>query len=83
PVEIATKAIEHAKMNGHDLVFIDTAGRLQIDERLMTELNDIKAAVEPDEILLTVDSMTGQEAANVAKAFDDELDITGVVLTKL
>ncbi|MGH2089553.1 signal recognition particle protein [Aerococcus urinaeequi] len=83
PVEIATQAIEHAKMNGHDLVFIDTAGRLQIDERLMTELKDIKAAVEPDEILLTVDSMTGQEAANVAKAFDEELDITGVVLTKL
>lgn len=83
PVEIATKAIEHAKMNGHDLVFIDTAGRLQIDERLMTELKDIKAAVNPDEILLTVDSMTGQEAANVAKAFDEELDITGVVLTKL
>ncbi|MCT1797301.1 signal recognition particle protein [Aerococcus viridans] len=83
PVEIATQAIEHAKMNGHDLVFIDTAGRLQIDERLMTELKDIKAAVNPDEILLTVDSMTGQEAANVAKAFDEELDITGVVLTKL
>lgn len=83
PVEIATKAIEYAKMNGHDLVFIDTAGRLQIDERLMTELKDIKAAVNPDEILLTVDSMTGQEAANVAKAFDEELDITGVVLTKL
>lgn len=83
PVEIAQQAIEHAKMNGHDVVFIDTAGRLQIDERLMTELKDIKAAVQPDEILLTVDSMTGQEAANVAKAFDEELDVTGVVLTKL
>ncbi|MEY8371311.1 signal recognition particle protein [Aerococcaceae bacterium 50-4] len=83
PVEIAQQAIEHAKMNGYDVVFIDTAGRLQIDERLMTELKDIKAAVQPDEILLTVDSMTGQEAANVAKAFDEELDVTGVVLTKL
>ncbi|OYQ65970.1 signal recognition particle protein [Aerococcus sp. 1KP-2016] len=83
PVEIAKQAVEHAKLQGYDLVFIDTAGRLQIDERLMTELKDIKAAVQPNEILLTVDSMTGQEAANVAKAFDEELDVTGVVLTKL
>lgn len=83
PVEIATKAVEHAKMNGNDIVFIDTAGRLQIDERLMTELKDIKAAVNPDEILLTVDAMAGQESANVAKAFNDDLDVTGVILTKL
>ncbi|RPA58446.1 signal recognition particle protein [Aerococcus agrisoli] len=83
PVEIAKQAVEHAKLQGYDLVFIDTAGRLQIDERLMTELKDIKVAVQPNEILLTVDSMTGQEAANVAKAFDEELDVTGVVLTKL
>ncbi|MGX7348478.1 signal recognition particle protein [Aerococcus vaginalis] len=83
PEEIAKHAIEKAKADGHDVVFIDTAGRLQIDERLMDELHRIKGAVQPDEILLTVDAMTGQEAANVAQTFDERLDLTGVVLTKL
>ncbi|MDK6804485.1 signal recognition particle protein [Aerococcus sp. UMB7834] len=83
PVEISEKAIQYAQEKGYDTVFIDTAGRLQIDEKLMDELKNIKAAVNPNEILLTVDAMTGQEAANVAKAFDDELEITGVMLTKL
>ena len=83
PVKIAKEGVAHAKKHGHDLVFIDTAGRLQIDEVLMKELSDIKKEVEPTEILLTVDAMTGQEAVNVAKAFNDLLDVTGVVLTKL
>lgn len=83
PIEIAEKGIEQAKKEGKDIVFIDTAGRLQIDETLMTELNDIKKTVKPDEILLVVDAMTGQEAANVADSFNKQLDITGVVLTKL
>ena len=83
PVEIAKKAIEHANRFGFDTVIIDTAGRLQIDEKLMQELEDIKSAVNPDEILLTVDSMTGQVAVEVAETFNNRLDITGVVLTKL
>ena len=83
PVKIAKEGLAHAKRCGHDMVFIDTAGRLQIDEVLMQELADIKAELEPTEILLTVDAMTGQEAVNVAKSFNDLLDITGVVLTKL
>ena len=83
PVKIAREGIAHAKKNGNDLVFIDTAGRLQIDEVLMKELEDIKREVEPTEILLTVDAMTGQEAVNVAKTFDEMLDVTGVVLTKM
>ncbi len=83
PVEIAKAGIEHAKKHGHDMVFIDTAGRLHIDEVLMNELKDIKAAVEPTEILLVVDAMTGQDAVNVAESFNDLLDITGVILTKL
>ena len=83
PVEIAKAGVEHAKKNGHDMVFIDTAGRLHIDEELMTELVNIKANVEPSEILLVVDAMTGQDAVNVAKSFNDLLDITGVVLTKM
>ena len=83
PVKIAKEGVAQAKKNGNDLVFIDTAGRLQIDEVLMKELSDIKAEVEPTEILLTVDAMTGQEAVNVAKAFDELLDVTGVVLTKM
>ena len=83
PVKIAKEGVAHAKKNGNDLVFIDTAGRLQIDEVLMKELSDIKAEVAPTEILLTVDAMTGQEAVNVAKAFDELLDVTGVVLTKM
>ena len=83
PVEIARAGIEHAKRHGHDMVFIDTAGRLHIDEELMGELVKIKNAVEPTEILLTVDAMTGQDAVNVAKSFDELLDISGVVLTKM
>ena len=83
PVEIAKAGVEHAKKNGHDMVIIDTAGRLHIDEALMEELVKIKASVCPSEILLTVDAMTGQDAVNVAKTFNDLLDITGVVLTKM
>ena len=83
PVEIAKAGVEHAKKNGHDMVFIDTAGRLHIDEELMAELVKIKEAVGPTEILLVVDAMLGQDAVNVAKTFNDLLDITGVVLTKM
>ena len=83
PVKIATEALAYAKKMGNDIVIIDTAGRLQISQELMKELVDIKKAVNPTEILLTVDSMTGQEAVNVAKEFDEQLDITGVILTKL
>ena len=83
PVEIAKAGIEAAKKGGHDMVFIDTAGRLHIDEELMEELVKIKKAVEPTEILLTVDAMLGQDAVNVAKTFNELLDITGVVLTKM
>ncbi|HKL41102.1 MAG TPA: signal recognition particle protein [Clostridia bacterium] len=83
PVNIAKAGIEHAKKNGLDLVILDTAGRLHIDEELMDELVNIKSEVEPKEILLTVDSMTGQDAVNVAKNFNETLEITGVVLTKL
>ena len=83
PVEIAKAGVEHAKKNGHDLVIIDTAGRLHIDEQLMDELVNIKSQVQPSEILLVVDAMTGQDAVNVAKSFDELLDITGVVLTKM
>ncbi len=83
PVDIARAAVEHAKKHGNDLVFLDTAGRLHIDEALMDELKNIKATVEPAEILLTVDAMTGQDAVNAANAFDEALGITGVMLTKL
>ena len=83
PVVTAQEAVRHAKDYGHDYVIIDTAGRLQIDEQLMEELRRVKEAVQPTDILLVVDSMTGQEAVNVAKSFDDLLDITGVILTKL
>ena len=83
PVAIARAGIEHAKKHGNDLVFLDTAGRLHIDETLMTELKNIKAAVEPAEILLVVDAMTGQDAVNAASAFDQALDVTGVMLSKL
>ncbi len=83
PVEIAKAGIEHAKKNGHDMVFIDTAGRLHIDEELMGELVNIKNATNPTEILLVVDAMTGQDAVNVADSFNELLDITGVVLTKM
>lgn len=83
PVEIAKAGLEFAKKNGHDMVFIDTAGRLHIDEELMAELVKIKENVVPSEILLVVDAMLGQDAVNVAKTFNDLLDITGVVLTKM
>lgn len=83
PVKTSLEALKHAKDYGNDYVIIDTAGRLQIDEDLMQELHRVKDAVSPTDILLVVDSMTGQEAVNVAKAFDDLLDITGVILTKL
>ncbi len=83
PIEIAKAAIEHAKRNGNDMVFIDTAGRLHIDTELMDELKAIKGAVVPDEILLVVDAMTGQDAVNAASAFDEALGIDGVFMTKL
>ena len=83
PVDIAKAAIEHAKRHGNDMVFLDTAGRLHVDEQLMDELKNIKTAVNPTEILLVVDAMIGQDAVNAAKAFDDALDISGVMLTKL
>ena len=83
PVDIAKAAIEHAVKHGNDMVFLDTAGRLHVDEALMDELRNIKAAVNPTEILLVVDAMIGQDAVNAANAFDDALDIDGVVLTKL
>ncbi|MEG0441406.1 MAG: signal recognition particle protein [Oscillospiraceae bacterium] len=83
PVDIAKAAIDHANKHGNDMVFLDTAGRLHVDEELMQELQNIKAAVSPDEILLVVDAMIGQDAVSAAKAFDDALDITGVMLTKL
>ena len=83
PVEIAKAAIEHAKKNGNDMVFLDTAGRLQIDEVLMDELHKIKNAVNPTEILLVVNAMIGQESVNVAETFNNLLDITGVILTML
>ncbi len=83
PVKIAEKAIKHAKDYGHDIVILDTAGRLHIDEELMGELERVKAAVNPKEILLVIDSMTGQDAVNVAKSFNELLDITGVIITKL
>ena len=83
PVEIAKAGIEHAKKHGNDLVFLDTAGRLHIDETLMTELKNIKEAVDPAEILLVIDAMIGQDAVATATAFDEALDVTGVMLTKL
>ena len=83
PVEIAKAGIEHAKKHGNDLVFLDTAGRLHIDETLMQELQNIKEAVDPAEILLVIDAMIGQDAVATATAFDEALDVTGVMLTKL
>ena len=83
PVKIAEEGLKYAISKGYDMVFVDTAGRLHIDEELMAELQSIKAKVEPTEILLTVDSMIGQDAVNVAQTFNDLLDITGVILTKL
>ena len=83
PVKIAKEGVAYAEKHGYDMVFVDTAGRLQIDEELMEELRRIKAEVNPTEILLTVDAMIGQSAVDVAKTFNELLDITGVILTKL
>lgn len=83
PVDIAKQGLDYATRMGFDLMIIDTAGRLQIDEELMSELSDISAAVKPHEIILVVDAMTGQEAVNVAKGFDEALEIDGLILTKL
>lgn len=83
PVKIAKDALDEAKRQGADVLIIDTAGRLHIDEQLMEELQKIKAEVRPNEILLVVDSMTGQDAVNVAETFNQKLDITGVIITKL
>ena len=83
PVEIANSAIEYARKHGNDLIFLDTAGRLHIDEELMQELQNIRDAVNPAEILLVVDAMTGQDAVNAANAFDEALGVTGIMLTKL
>ncbi len=83
PVDIAKKAISFAKVNNHNVVIIDTAGRLAVDEEMMDEITRIKQAVQPAETLFVVDSMTGQDAVNTAKAFNDRLDFDGVVLTKL
>mgnify|MGYP001193048709 FL=1 len=83
PVEIAAKALEKAKADHHDYVIIDTAGRLHVDGDLMAELTEMKEKVQPDEIFLVVDAMTGQDAVNVAESFNEQLDITGVILTKL
>ncbi len=83
PVSIAQDAIKHAKANQHNVVIIDTAGRLSIDEAMMAEISDLKSELKPQEILFVVDAMTGQDAVNTAKAFNDRLDFDGVVLTKL
>ncbi len=83
PVEISKKAVEYAKSNGHDIVIIDTAGRLHINEELMDELLNIKNEVRPQEILLVIDAMTGQDAVNVAESFNEKLGIDGVIITKM
>ena len=83
PVSISKAAIAHAKSNGHNLIIIDTAGRLAIDELMMNEISNIKKAINPHEVLFVVDSMTGQDAVNTAKAFNEILDFDGVILTKL
>ena len=83
PVAVALNAIQHAKTKAHDVLIVDTAGRQAIDEELMQQIQDIRDAVQPDEILFVVDAMTGQDAVNTAKEFNDRLDYTGVVLTKL
>ena len=83
PVAIARNAVLHARQRGHDMVFLDTAGRLHVDDTLMTELQNIKAAVKPDEIMLVVDAMTGQDAVNAAQSFNEWLDIDSVMLSKL
>ena len=83
PVRIAEEAVGFAKKNGHDVVIVDTAGRLAVDEEMMNEISSIKAAIKPQEILFVVDSMTGQDAVNTAKEFNERLDFDGVILTKL
>jgi signal recognition particle subunit SRP54 len=83
PVDIALKAVKEAKKNGQDVVIIDTAGRLAVDEAMMNEISLLKSELHPDEILFVVDAMTGQDAVNTAKSFNDRLDFDGVVLTKL
>jgi len=83
PVRIAERAVQHARSNGHNVVIIDTAGRLAIDQQMMTEISAIKSAIKPTETLFVVDAMTGQDAVNTAKAFNDQLNFDGVVLTKL
>ena len=83
PVTITEKALEHAKANGNDVVIVDTAGRLHIDDELMDELHQIRAVAKPQEILLVVDAMTGQDAVNVAKTFDEKLGLDGIIVTKL
>ena len=83
PVKIAKAAIKEAKAKGNDVVIVDTAGRLAVDEQMMNEIAAIKKAIEPEEILFVVDSMTGQDAVNTAKEFNDRLNFDGVVLTKL
>tara|TARA_B100000614_G_scaffold241869_1_gene243404 strand:- start:3056 stop:4405 length:1350 start_codon:yes stop_codon:yes gene_type:complete len=83
PIEIAEKAVSHAKLNGYNTIIIDTAGRLSVDEEMMQEIEKIKKSVNPNEILFVVDSMTGQDAVNTAKSFNDRLNFDGVILTKL
>ncbi len=83
PVKIAENAVKFAKKNNHDIVIVDTAGRLAVDEKMMNEISNVKKAIKPQEILFVVDSMTGQDAVNTAKEFNDRLDFDGVVLTKL
>ena len=83
PVRIAEQAIQHAKSNGFNVVIIDTAGRLAIDEKMMQEIADVKSAINPTETLFVVDAMTGQDAVNTAKSFNEKINFDGVVLTKL
>jgi signal recognition particle subunit SRP54 len=83
PVQVATGALDHARKNSFDVLIIDTAGRLQINEELMAELDEMKAKLQPSEILLVADAMTGQEAVNIAQAFDQRLTISGIILTKM
>ena len=83
PVGIASRGIEHAKKNGFNAVIVDTAGRLAVDEAMMDEIEAVSKSIKPHETLFVVDAMTGQDAVNTAKAFNDRLDFTGVILTKL
>ncbi len=83
PIKTAKQSIEHAKAQGFDVVILDTAGRLHIDEKMMEELRELKSAIAPNEILFTIDAMTGQDSVTVAKEFDEQLDVTGIIVTKL